>query len=190
MSATTVFGQVRSEQASTHSKRNAFIVFTVIALFALSFFVGRATATSHVSSSAQVATHTQLSPADRAIVANDVANTGTVTAAKLSPADRAIVANDVANTGTVTAAKLSPADRAIVAGDLANTAPLSGTLTTEKMSAANRAEIANDLAPLSGTGTTTQLSPANRAEIANDVAPVTPQLSQANSATCVAGRPC
>jgi hypothetical protein len=167
MSATTVFGQVRSEQASTHSKRNAFIVFTVIALFALSFFVGRATATSHVSSSAQVATHTQL-----------------------SPADRAIVANDVANTGTVTAAKLSPADRAIVAGDLANTAPLSGTLTTEKMSAANRAEIANDLAPLSGTGTTTQLSPANRAEIANDVAPVTPQLSQANSATCVAGRPC
>jgi hypothetical protein len=167
MSATTVFGQVRSEQASTHSKRNAFIVFTVIALFALSFFVGRATATSHVSSSAQVATHTQL-----------------------SPADRAIVANDVANTGTVTAAKLSPADRAIVAGELANTAPLSGTLTTEKMSAANRAEIANDLAPLSGTGTTTQLSPANRAEIANDVAPVTPQLSQANSATCVAGRPC
>jgi hypothetical protein len=73
MSATTVFGQVRSDQASTHTKRNAVIAFTVIALFALSFFVGRATASSHVSPSAQVATHTQLSPANRAEIANDVA---------------------------------------------------------------------------------------------------------------------
>jgi hypothetical protein len=73
MSATTVFGQVRSDQASTHSKRNAVIALTVIALFALSFFVGRATATSHVGSSTQVATHTQLSPANRALIANDVA---------------------------------------------------------------------------------------------------------------------
>lgn len=143
MSATTVFGQVRSDQASTHSRRNAVIAFTVIALFALSFFVGRATATTHASSSAQVATHVQL-----------------------SPADRAIVANEVANTGTVTAAQLSPANRAIVAGDVANAASLSGTVTTEKMSA------------------------ANRAEITTDVAPVTSQLSQANSASCIAGRPC
>jgi hypothetical protein len=134
MSATTVFGQVHSDQTSTHSKRNAVIVFTVIALFALSFFLGRATATSHAGSSAQVATHTQLSPADRAIVANDVA--------PVTP-------------------QLSPADRAIVAGD---TAPLTGTLSTEKMSAANRAEIANDV-------------------------PVTP-LSQVNTTSCVAGRPC
>jgi hypothetical protein len=140
MSATTVFGQVGTDQASTHNKRNAAIALIVIALFALSFFVGRATATSHVSSSAQVASHTQLSPADRAIVANDVSTTGTVSAAQLSPADRAIVAGDVAS--------------------------LSGTVTTEKMSA------------------------ANRAEIANDVAPAAPQLSQANSASCVAGRPC
>jgi hypothetical protein len=139
MSATTVFGQVGSDQASTHTKRNAVIVFTVIALFALSFFVGRVTASSHVNSTAQVATHAQLSPADRAIITNDVANTGTFTA--------------------------------------------------EQMSAANRAEIANDVAPLSNTGTTTKLSAANRAEIANDVAPVTP-LSQANTASCVAGRPC
>ncbi len=71
MSATTVFGQVGTDQASTHNKRHAVIVFTVIALFALSFFLGRATATSHVGSTAQ--THAQLSPADRAIVANDVA---------------------------------------------------------------------------------------------------------------------
>ncbi len=117
MSATTVFGQVGTDQSSTHNKRNAVIVFTVIALFALSFFLGRATAPSHVSSTAQ--THAQLSPADRAIVANDVA------------------------TGPVSA-KLSPADRAIVAGDVAKTGPLS----TEKMSAANRAEIANDVAPV------------------------------------------
>jgi hypothetical protein len=138
MSATTVFGQVSTEQSSTHSKRNAVVVFTVIALFALSFFVGRATATSHVSSPAQVATHTQLSPADRAIVANDVATTGNATAAQLSPADRA--------------------------------------------------EIANDVAPLTNAGTD-KLSPANRAQIANDLAPVTP-LSQANTASCIAGRPC
>jgi hypothetical protein len=116
MSATTVFGQVGSDQASTHAKRNAVIVFTVIGLFALSFFVGRATAASHVNSGAQVATHAQLSPADRA-------------------------------------------------------------------------EIANDVAPLSNTGTE-KLSPADRAEIANDVAPATPQLSQANTTSCIAGRPC
>jgi hypothetical protein len=73
MSATTAFGQVRGDQAPTHTKRNAVLVFTVIGLFALSFFVGRMTATSHVSSPAQVATHAQLSPADRAIVANDAA---------------------------------------------------------------------------------------------------------------------
>ena len=80
MSATTVFGQVRTGETSTHSKRNAVIALTVVALFALSFFVGRAAATSHVSSSAQVATHSQLSPANRAIIANDVAplsNAGT-----------------------------------------------------------------------------------------------------------------
>ncbi len=157
MSATTVFGQVGTEQSSTHNKRNAIIVFTVIALFALSFFLGRATAPSHVSSKAQI--HAQLSPADRAIVANDVA------------------------TGPVSA-KLSPADRAIVAGDVAS---VPGTATTEKMSAANRAEIANDVAPL--TKTATQVSPANRAQVANDVAPVTP-ISQANTASCFAGRPC
>jgi hypothetical protein len=119
MSATTVFGQVGTDQASTHNKRNAVIALIVIALFALSFFVGRATATSHVSSSAQVASHTQLSPADRAIVANDLPPTYV----------------EVAPNGE-------------------------------------------------------QLSPANRAEIANDVAPAAPQLSQANSASCVAGRPC
>lgn len=141
MSATTVFGQVRSDQASTHSKRNAVIVFTVIALFALSFFVGRATATSHVSSSAQVATHTQLSPADRAVIAGDVA-------------------------------------------------PLSNAGTTEQLTPADRAVIAGEVAPLSNAGTTVQLSPANRALVANDVAPVTQQLSQANSASCVPGRPC
>ena len=117
MSATTVFGQVGSDQTSTHSKRNAAIALTVIALFALSFFVGRATATSPVGSSTQVATHSQLSPADRAAVAGDVA-------------------------------------------------------------------------PVSNTGSTVQLTPANRALIANDVAPVTQQLSQANTAVCLAGRPC
>jgi hypothetical protein len=162
MSTTTVFGQVGTDQASTHNKRNAVIVFTVIALFGLSFFLGRATATSHVSSSAQLVTHTQLSPADRAIVANDVAPLSNTVARQLSPADRAIVAGDVAKTGTV---------------------------TTEKMSAANRAEIANDVAPLSTSGTPTQLSPADRAIVANDVAPVAP-LSQANTTSCIAGRPC
>jgi hypothetical protein len=163
MSATTVFGQVGTDQVPTHNKRNAVIVFTVIALFALSFFLGRATATSHVSSNA-AQTHAQLSPADRAQIANDVA------------------------TGPVSA-KLSPADRAIVAGDLAKTGPLGA----EKMSAANRAEIANDAAPL--TNTSTQLSSANRAQIANDVAPATnagttTKLSQANTTSCIAGRPC
>jgi len=138
MSATTVFGQVRTGETSTRSLRNAAIAMIIIALFALSFFVGRATATSHVSSSAQVATHPQLSPANRALIANDVA-------------------------------------------------PVSGT--TEQLSPANRALIANDIAPVSGT-TTEQLSPANRALIANDAAPVTQQLSQANTASCVAGRPC
>jgi len=139
MSATTVFGQVGTDQVSTHNKRNAVIALIVIALFALSFFVGRATATGHVGSAAQGATHPQLSPADRAIVANDVAPLVNTVARQLSPADRAIVANDVA--------------------------PLSGSVTTDKMSA------------------------ANRAEIANDVAPVTP-LSQANTTSCIAGRPC
>jgi hypothetical protein len=160
MSTTTVRGQVSTDQPSTHSKRNAVIALTVIALSILSFFVGRVTAPSHVRSSAQVATHAQLSSSDRAIVANDVAT---------GPAS----------------ARLSPADRAIVAGDVAKTGPV----TTEKMSAANRAEIANDVASLSNTGTTTKLSPANRAQIANDVAPVTP-LSQANTTACIAGRPC
>lgn len=136
MSTTTVRGQVSTDQPSTHSKRNAVIALTVIALSILSFFVGRVTAPSDVSSSAQVATHAQLSPADRAIVANDVA------------------------TGPVSA-QLSPADRAIVAGDVAKT----GTVPTEKMSAANRAEIANDVAPLS-------------------------PLGQANTTSCIAGRPC
>jgi uncharacterized protein YciW len=163
MSTTTVFGQVGTDQASTHNKRNAVIVFTVIALFALSFFLGRATATSHVSSSAQLVTHTQLSPADRAIVANDVAPLTNTVARQLSPADRAIVAGDVSSA--------------------------TGTVTTEKMSAANRAEIANDVAPLSNSGNTTQLSPADRAIVANDVAPVAP-LSQANTTSCIAGRPC
>ena len=96
MSATTVFGQVRSDQAPTHTKRKAVVVFTVIGLFAVSFFLGRTTATNHVSSGTQFATHAQLSPADRAIVANDVApisNTGTD---KLSPANRALLATDVA----------------------------------------------------------------------------------------------
>ncbi len=116
MSTTTVFGQVGTDQAPTHNKRNAVIVFTVIALFALSFFLGRATASSHVGSSARVGTHTQLSPADRA-------------------------------------------------------------------------EIANDVATLGNSGTTTQLSPADRAIVANDVAPVAP-LSQANTTSCIAGRPC
>ena len=116
MSATTVFGQVRTGETSTRSLRNAAIAMIIIALFALSFFVGRATATSHVGSSAQVATHEQLSPANRALIANDIA-------------------------------------------------------------------------PVSGT-TTEQLSPANRALVANDAAPVTQQLSQANTASCVAGRPC
>jgi len=159
MSTTTVRGQVSTDQPSTHSKRNAVIALTVIALSILSFFVGRVTAPSHVSSAAQVATHAQFSPADRAIVANDVA-TGPVSA-NLSPADRAIVADDVAKTGPV---------------------------TTEKMSAANRAEITNDIAPLSNNGAST-LSAANRAQIAKDVAPVTP-LSQANTTSCIAGRPC
>jgi hypothetical protein len=116
MSTTTVFGQVDTNRPATHNKRDAVIVFTVIALFALSFFLGRATATNHVGSSAKVATHAQLSPADRAIVANDVA-------------------------------------------------PVSGQVTTEQMSA------------------------ANRAEIANDVAPAVP-LGQANTTSCIAGRPC
>jgi hypothetical protein len=162
MSTTTVRGQVGTDQPATHAKRNATIALTVIALSILSFFVGRVTAPSHTSSSAKVATHAQLSPADRAIVANDVA------------------------TGPV-AANLSPADRAIVAGDVAKTSPV----TTEKMSAANRAEIANGVAPLSNTGALSKLSPANRGQIANDdVAPVTPQLSQANATSCIAGRPC
>ncbi len=141
MSATTVFGQVRTGETSTHSKRNAVIALTVIALFALSFFVGRATATSHASTSGQapIVTHPRLSPANAGLIANDVA-------------------------------------------------PVSGT-TAQQLSPANRALIANDVAPVSGT-TTQQLSPANRALIANDVAPVTPQLSQANTASCVVGRPC
>ena len=123
MSTTTVFSQVDTNQTSTHTKRNAIIVFTVIALFALSFFVGRATATSHVgTSSAQVTTHPQLSPANRAQIANDVAPTYV----------------EVAPNGE-------------------------------------------------------QISPANRALIANEVAPLTalnPRLGQANSASCLAGRPC
>jgi hypothetical protein len=166
MSATTVIGQVRSDQATTHSKRNAVIALIAIGLFALSFFVGRATATSHVNSSAQVATHTQLSPADRAIVANDVAPLSQAIT-KLSPADRAIVANDVAPVSEAVT-KLSPADRAIVANDVA---PVTPTYV--------------EVAP-NGE----QISPANRAQIANDVAPVTQQFSQANTASCIAGRPC
>ena len=71
MSATTVFGQVRSDQAAAHSRRNAVIALTVIALFALSFFIGRETATTHASSTAQVTTTEQLSPANRALIAND-----------------------------------------------------------------------------------------------------------------------
>lgn len=163
MSTTTVFGQVGTDQSSTHNKRNAVIVFTVIALFALSFFLGRATATSHVNSTAQLATHAQLSPADRTIVANEVAPLSNTVATQLSPADRAIVAGEIAS--------------------------LNGTVTTEKMSPANRAEITNDAAALSNTGT--QLSPADRAIVAHDApaAPVTP-LSQANTTSCIAGRPC
>lgn len=141
MSTTTVFGQVDTDQPSTHNKRNAAIVFTVIALFALSFFLGRATAPNHVGSSAQ--THAQLSAADRAIVANDVAPLSN-TVPQLSPANRALIANDVA--------------------------PVTPTYV--------------EVAP-NGE----QLSPANRALIANDVAPVTP-LSQANTTSCIAGRPC
>jgi hypothetical protein len=72
MSATTVFGRVGSDRASIHSKRNAVIVFTVIALFAVSFFVGRTTAPTHARL-APVATHAQLSPANSALIANDVA---------------------------------------------------------------------------------------------------------------------
>jgi hypothetical protein len=126
MSATTVFGQVRSDQASTHSKRNAVIALTIIALFAVSFFVGRATASSHVSStssSAQVATHPQLSPANRAIIAGEVA--------PLSNAS--------------TTERLSPANRALIAGEVA---PLSNASTTEQLSPANRAIIAEYPSPV------------------------------------------
>jgi hypothetical protein len=123
MSATTVFGQVRSDQASTHSKRNAVIALTVIALFAVSFFVGRATATSHVSSSVPVAAHPQLSPANRALIANDVAPlSNAATTPQLSVANRALIANDVA--------------------------PLTDAGTTPQLSVANRALIANDVAPV------------------------------------------
>ena len=143
MSTTTVFGQVDTDQPSTHNKRNAAIVFTVIALFALSFFLGRATAPNHLGSSAQ--THAQLSAADRAIVANDVAPI------------------------TPTYVEVAP--------------------NREQLSPANRALIANDVAPLSNTSLA-KLSPTNRGQIMNDdLAPVTP-LSQANTTSCIAGRPC
>jgi hypothetical protein len=140
MSATTVFGQVRSDQASTHAKRNAVIALTVIALFALSFFVGRATATNHVSSSSS------------------------------------------AQVGS--AEKLSPANRAIIAGDGAALSNVGSVGGIEKLSPANAAQIARDVAPV-----TEQLSAANAAQVANDVAPVS-QFGQANTAVCVAGRPC
>ena len=92
MSTTTVFGQTDTDQVSTHNKRNAVIVFTVIALFALSFFLGRATAPDHVGSSAQ--THAQLTAADRAIVANEVAPLSNTGFAKLSPTNRGQIMND------------------------------------------------------------------------------------------------
>lgn len=132
MSTTTFFGQVGTDRASTHNKRNAVIVFTVIALFALSFFLGRATAPSDVGSVAQVATHTQLSPADRAIVANDVAPiTPTYVEVapngdQLSPANRALIANEVAPLSNTGLAKLSHANRGqIMNDDVAPVAPLS-----------------------------------------------------------------
>jgi hypothetical protein len=53
-----------------------------------------------------------------------------------------------------------------------------------------RGLIAGEVAPLSGTDTTGQLSPANRALIANDVVPASQQFGQANSASCIADRPC
>ena len=144
MSATTVFGQVSTGETSTHSKRNAVIAMIIIALFALSFFVGRATATSHVGSSAQVATHEQLSPANRALVANDIAPVSGTATEQLSPANRALVANDVA---PLTALELTPANPAQIPNEPA-------PLTALELSPANRALIANDVAPLSNAVTT------------------------------------
>jgi hypothetical protein len=166
MSATTVFGQVRSDQASTHSKRNAAIALTVIALFALSFFVGRATASSHVSSSAQVATR-QLSPADRAIVAGEVAPLNNVgTTQQLTPADRAIVAGEVAPI-TPTYVEVAP--------------------NGEQLAPANRALIAGEVAPI--TPTYVEVAPNGEQPVPANPG-LSQQLSQANSASCVAGRPC
>lgn len=99
MSATTVLGPVSSEQTRTPSKRTIVIAMTIVVLFAVSFFVGRATATNHVSSvtsTAQV-TRAQLSHANAALIAGDTAPlsvTGTTT--QLSAANRAQIAGDTA----------------------------------------------------------------------------------------------
>jgi hypothetical protein len=180
MSATTATRPARNDQPSTspsrwsRSKRPVGVAVVLAILFAAAFVVGQVT-TSHHASSTPVTP--QLSAANRALIANDVAP---VTAPQLSAANRALIANDVA---PVTAPQLSAANRALIANDVA-------PVTAPQLSAANRALIANDVAPVTGTGITPQLSAANRALIANDVAPVTPQLSQANAASCRVGQPC
>jgi len=99
MSATTVVGRVSSDPSWTHAKRTALIGLTVVALVAMSFFVGRATAhLGSTSFSAQVVgTRTQLSAANRALIAGEVAPAGVArTTSALSPANRALIAAEVA----------------------------------------------------------------------------------------------
>jgi steroid 5-alpha reductase family enzyme len=77
MSATTFTGSARNDQSWTRAKRTVLVAAAIVVLFAVSFFIGRATSTTqHVATitpaSAQVAgTGAQLSPADRAQIAND-----------------------------------------------------------------------------------------------------------------------
>jgi hypothetical protein len=79
MTATTVLGQVRNDQSWTRAKRTVLIAAAIVVLFAVSFFIGRATSsTQHVTTITPTAAHVagtapQLSAANRALIANDVA---------------------------------------------------------------------------------------------------------------------
>ena len=77
MSATTLLSPVRNDQAWTRAKRTVLVAAAIVVLFAVSFFIGRATSTTqHVTTITPTAAHVagtgaQLSPADRAQIAND-----------------------------------------------------------------------------------------------------------------------
>jgi hypothetical protein len=80
MSATTVLGQVRDEQAWARAKRTIVIALATVVLFAVSFLIGRATAATsqHVVTTTPISAQligsgAQLSHADSAQVSGDVA---------------------------------------------------------------------------------------------------------------------